>query len=292
MKKIMTSLIGSYLNTMAYIFPTVAAQQGLKLFCRPFRLNMKDYQKQFLNTADLFSFDYDGVDIQGYRWGDGEKKILFLHGWQSHTFRWKNYIEALPKDQYTVYSIDAPGHGLSGGNFLSVPYYSAVIRQLIASIGKVHTIVSHSLGSFSALHAFHEDQSLPVVRLILMAPPGEAADFISFYQQQLNLSDKSVELILKCFEKKFGKPINYFSTTRFSMNISIPGLIIHDEEDLEAPYHYAKSINQNWLQSKLITTKGLGHNLKSKEIVNEMLNFIGNHETILTMEVYDPIKSV
>jgi pimeloyl-ACP methyl ester carboxylesterase len=291
MIKTITSLAGFYLNTMAHVFPGITGMHGLKLFCRPFRLPLKKYQKEFFDTADLFSFEYDGIDIQGYRWGDGEKKILFLHGWQSHTFRWKNYIEALPKDQYTIYSIDAPGHGLSGGSFLSVPYYSAVIQQLIGSLGDIHAVVGHSLGSFSALHAFYQQEKIPVEKLVLMAPPGEASDFISFYQQQLKLSDKSVDLILKTFEKEFQKPITYFSTSKFAVDVNVPGLIIHDEDDLEAPYHYAKKINEHWPQSKLITTKGLGHNLKSKEIVNQVLDFINSPLSSINMKVFDTVKS-
>jgi hypothetical protein len=291
MKKLITTLAGFYLNILAYVFPTQAGRQGLRLFCKPFRLKIKDHQMQFLQTADLFSFDYDGVNIQGYRWGEGKNKILFLHGWQSHTFRWKNYIEAIPKDQYTVYAIDAPGHGLSGGNFLSVPYYSAVVRQLLATIGHVDTIVSHSLGSFSALHAFHEDKSLVVDKLILTAPPGEASDFINFYKQQLNLSKKSLDLILTCFENKFGKPISYFSTPTFAKDLSVQGLIIHDEEDLEAPFFYSKLIHKNWSNSKLIVTKGLGHNLKSKEVIKEVAKFISAKNEAPVMEIYDQVKS-
>jgi pimeloyl-ACP methyl ester carboxylesterase len=291
MIKTITSLAGLYLNSIAHVFPQHAGRQGLKLFCRPFRLPLKKYQRDYLATADLFSFDHDGVNIQGYRWGDGEKKILFLHGWQSHTFRWKNYIEALPKDQYTIYAIDAPGHGLSAGSFLSVPYYSAVIQQLIATIGHVHAIVSHSLGSFSSLHAFHKQPALPVDKLILMAPPGEASDFISFYQQQLKLSDKTVDLILKQFEKQFQQPIHYFSTTKFAADVKVPGLIIHDEDDEEAPFHYAKKISANWSQSKLIVTKGLGHNLKSKDIVAEVLNFVNTSIPQTNMKVFEDAKS-
>jgi pimeloyl-ACP methyl ester carboxylesterase len=291
MIKTITSLAGFYLNTIAHVFPERAGNQGLKLFCRPFRLPLKKYQKAFLDTADLFNFEHDGVNIQGYRWGDGEKKILFLHGWQSHSFRWKNYIEALPKDHYTIYAIDAPGHGLSNGNFLSVPYYSAVIQQLIGSIGHIHTIIGHSLGSFSVLHAFHQQPTLPVDRVILMAPPGEASDFMLFYQQQLKLSGKTLKLIQKQFEKQFQKPITYFSTTKFAADVNVPGLIIHDEEDLEAPFHYAKKINENWPQSKLIITKGLGHNLKSKEIIAEVIDFLNKPVAHLNMGVLEDIKS-
>jgi len=290
MKKVITSLAGTYLNALSHVSPGLAASTGLKLFCRPFRAKMKDYHHQFFNTADRFSFEYDGIEIQGYRWGEGEKKILFLHGWQSHTFRWRNYIEALPKDQYTIYSIDAPGHGLSAGSFLTVPYYSGVIRQLIETIGHVHAVVGHSLGSFSMLHALYEQPALPVNRLILTAPPGEASDFVAVYQGMLQLSEKTMTLILKHFEEKFGKPISWFSTSKFAHAVSLPGLIIHDEEDEEAPFHYSKKINEQWPQSRLIATKGLGHNLKSKNVIDEIVKFINAENPIPVMEISGDVR--
>ena len=273
-QKLIASLTGTYLNSMAYLYPSLTARQGLALFCKPFRTPLKDYQLKFLNAADLFSFEHDDVTIQGYRWGNGSKKILFLHGWQSHTFRWKAYIEALLKDDYTIYAIDAPGHGLSEGSFLSVPYYSAVIQQLMASLGRVHTIIAHSVGSFSVLHAFHQQPNLPVEQLILTAPPGEASDFIQFYKDTLRLNGKALALILDEFERKFHKPISYFSSARFAQDVSIPGIIIHDEGDLETPYDYAVAINKNWSNSKLITSQGLGHNLKSKDVIKVVVDYI------------------
>src|SRR6187402_1959428 len=229
-KKTLSHVIGMYLNTTAHVFPKLAARHGLQLFCRPFRAPFKKYQLEFLNSADQFSFDHDGVVIQVYRWGNGEKKIVFLHGWQSHTFRWKAHIEALSSEEYSIYAIDAPGHGLSTGQFLSVPYYSEVIQQLLGSLGNVHAIVAHSLGSFASLHAFHHDPSLSVNKLVLLAPPGEASDFIDFYQRTLRLSPKALDLVLEEFEKKFKKPIQYFSTQKFAIDVPAEGLIIHDQD--------------------------------------------------------------
>ncbi|HEY8936972.1 MAG TPA: alpha/beta hydrolase [Cyclobacteriaceae bacterium] len=287
MKKIIPTLAGIYINLMAYILPSVAARHGFRLFCRPFRTPLKDYQKQFLHSADMFTFEHDGLAIQAYRWGNGAKKILFLHGWESHTFRWKAYIESLSKDEYTVYAMDAPGHGLSEGNFLSVPYYSLAIQQLLGSIGEVYTVVCHSVGSFAMLHAFHQQKELPVAKLILMAPPDEASDFIEFYQQTLKLSDKSVTLILDYFTKVFGNPITHYSTSKFAGDVTIPGLIIHDTDDKETPYRYGVAIHNNWPLSKLVTTSGLGHNLKSKSVIAEVVNFIHENNFEAIMETRD-----
>ena len=86
-------------------------------------------------------------------------------------------------------------------------------------------------------------------------------------------------------KKKFKKTIHYFSTQKFAVDIPAEGLIIHDEEDLETPYHYAVKINERWKASTLITTKGLGHNLKSKDVVKTIVHFITQpaHQPVMTV---------
>jgi hypothetical protein len=85
MTKLITRLIGIYLNLLAWIAPRSAAERGFLLFCRPFRSPITEKQKEFFNTADKFVMTFEGVNIQCYKWGRGDKKILFLHGWKSHT---------------------------------------------------------------------------------------------------------------------------------------------------------------------------------------------------------------
>ncbi|WP_224995612.1 alpha/beta fold hydrolase [Cesiribacter sp. SM1] len=278
MKQTITKLIGGYLNTVARVAPKTAGRHGFNVFCYPYRAPIKPFHKEFLDSADKFSFKYSNTLIQGYRWGQGPKKVLFLHGWQSHSFRWKNYIQALPKDEYTIYAIDAPGHGLSRGKFLTVTLYSAVIQQLITSLGGVEAVVSHSIGAFSAMHALYANPALPVGKLVVMASPGDAMSFIDFYRNALQLSEATTLLTLNHFETVIGKPVQYFTATRFAEKLTLPGLIIHDREDKEAPYEAGVAIHKAWKGSKLITTEGLAHNLKSPDVVAMVKNYLMDSE--------------
>lgn len=274
MKSLIVKILGTYLDVMAHIAPSQAAQQGFQLFCRPLRVPINDKQLAFFNTSDKFRFAHEGFDIQGYRWGNGPKKILFLHGWQSHTYRWKAYIEALSKEEYTIYSLDAPGHGLSSGNFLSVPLYSSLIQNFIKSKGGMHAAIAHSVGGFSLLYSFYREPALPVDRLILLAPPGEASDFIASFKETLNVSERTVSLVIEHFAKRYQVTPDFFSAQKFAQGIEVKGLIIHDEEDIDAPYHYSIPLHNAWKRSKLITTKGYGHNLKSPSVIKQVVDFI------------------
>jgi pimeloyl-ACP methyl ester carboxylesterase len=268
-------MLGAYLDILAIVSPSQAAQKGFLLFCRPFRTPANEKQRTFFNSGDMFRISHQGHQVQGYRWGNGPKKILFLHGWQSHTYRWKAYIEALAKDEYTIYSLDAPGHGLSSGDFLSVPLYSSLIADFIREHGEIHTAVGHSLGGFSLLYTFYRRPALPVDRIILLAPPGEADDFISAFKKTLGLSDRTVRLVVNHFADRYQVTPGFFSSRRFVENLKVKGLIIHDEDDGEAPYHYSIPLQQAWQQSRLVTTKGYGHNLKSASVVKQVVDFIG-----------------
>jgi pimeloyl-ACP methyl ester carboxylesterase len=274
MKTLIIRMYGLYLNMLGYVAPGSAGLKGFLLFCRPFRLPISQKQKEFFNTADRFTLDHEGYMIQGYKWGNGSRKLLFLHGWQSHTYRWKAYIEALRQDDFTIYALDAPGHGLSGGNFLSVPLYSSLIGNFIKEKGPFTSVVAHSLGGFTLLYTLYKYPLLPLSKVILMAPPGEASDFIDVFQKTLNISNRTLQLITDHFVSRYDVTPEYFSIVKFAENLNVKGLIIHDEEDVEAPYRYSVPLSQVWGKSRLVTTKGFGHNLRSASVVKEVVDFV------------------
>lgn len=274
MNNLLMFSLGRYINFMTHAWPSHAAAIGFRLFCYPVRGRIKPYQQKFFDTAEQSTLEHRGVDVKTYRWPGGPKKILFLHGWQSHTFRWKNYVEAFQDSEFTMYALDAPGHGLSSGAFLTVPLYSEIIEKFIQQIGGVDAIVSHSLGSFSTLYTLHRTPGLQVDRLVILASPGEATEFFSFYQKALQLSNRAVKNIKSYFEKAIGQPVEYFSAPKFAQAVPIPGLIIHDEKDEETSFEHSVAIHQAWKRSKLRLTTGLTHNLKSPEIVKMVSDFI------------------
>lgn len=274
MKKLIPFILGRYINTMTRISPSTAGRHGFRIFCYPFRTPVKRYHRDFMDTATKSILEVNGTKIQLYKWGNGDRKILLLHGWQSHSYRWKNYIEKFPADQYTMYSIDAPGHGLSGGSFLTVPLYSQVVEEVISTIGEIHAIISHSLGAFTALHTLNRLPELPVHKLVLLAPPGEATEFIDFYSNALRLNKESVSHILDHFRKVVKEPITFFSAPKFASTIRQSGLIIHDEGDEDTPSSHSVSIHRAWRRSELMITKGLGHNLKSQAVFDKVFEFV------------------
>lgn len=284
MKKLLAKLIGAWINLLAYVNPRKAGEMGFYLFSTPWRSPIKDHQQAFLDTADKSTFLHNGYRIQVYRWGHGKKKVLFLHGWQSHTFRWKNYIESFDQNEFTLYAFDAPGHGNSGGQHLNLPIYSVALETVMNLLGPFNAIVGHSLGSFAAMYTFYRTGTVPVEQLVLMGTPGEAREFFQFYKQTLGLSDRSESIIRKAFVRILDQTPEYFSARRFAAALNIPGLIIHDAGDLEAPVHHAESIHRVWKQSRMIITTGFGHNLRSPEVVRHVVDYLSPRPTVRSLE--------
>jgi pimeloyl-ACP methyl ester carboxylesterase len=260
---------------MAMVSPKSAAKKGLEIFCRPVRPTLSAKQKEFLTSGMDVALEHNGTTIQTYKWGTGPAKVLLLHGWQSHTYRWKRFIESFDKDHYTIHALDAPGHGLSGGNQLSVPLYGEVISKYVDQLGDVQATVCHSLGGFSALYTFYKMKDVSPM-LILLAPPGEANEFFAFYKNALGLSSRTQKLIVDRFQEVFGHAPDYFSAPYFATSVKANGLIIHDEEDKETSVDHAKRIKASWKNAQLQITKGFGHNLKSDDVVNAVVEFIAS----------------
>jgi pimeloyl-ACP methyl ester carboxylesterase len=109
---------------------------------------------------------------------------------------------------------------------------------------------------------------------VLMASPGEAKEFFSHLQKVLGLSRRSMKAIRDYFVEKLGYGPDYFSLKEFASTLTLPGLIIHDTEDKEAPYPHALQAHKNWKNSEMVTTTALGHNLKSNELIEKVKEFV------------------
>jgi pimeloyl-ACP methyl ester carboxylesterase len=217
---------------------------------------------------------YEGYNIQTYQWGNGSKKVLLVHGWASHSFRWKAYIEHLVKNDFTVYALDAPAHGLSSGKFVHLVLYAKVINTFLEINSDISSIISHSIGGFAITYLLDHYKEHVIEKVVIMGAPGEASDFFDFYKQTLGLTTKSVTIITKEFEAQLGKMPSYFSSAKFAENITVPALIVHDKNDLATNFNYSIRLNKHWKNSQLILTEGLGHDLKSKELMKKVSDFV------------------
>ena len=112
----------------------------------------------------------------------------------------------------------------------------------------------------------HDEKAARPERMSLIATPAELTHFIDSFQRILRLKDGVMTALEKEFLRRFDRGFDYFSTAEFSAELDIPGLIIHDQGDAVAPVHGAHTLAENWTDSELIITSGLGHSVQSDEV--------------------------
>lgn len=263
-----------YLNLINLLSTKIGGRHAFFIFCYPFKAKITERQQAFLDTAHQFRLPVDNFEIQCYRWGNGPKNILFVHGWQSNTYRWKKYIESLPQDQFTIYSFDAPGHGNSGSLIGNVPLFEKSIQQVMDHIGEAESIISHSIGSFSSLYYINQNPQFQPDKLVTLASPDSIDDFLEYYFSMLKLSDRTKKNFLNYFVKYTQKELSYFRLENMLGSNKSKGLIIHDKEDREVKVEYSEKLHSLWPSSQLHITQGLGHKLKSDIIVRKVSDFV------------------
>lgn len=265
---------GKLVNFTSFVAPSMVRKHGLKIFSSPKKIKLSSIKIDFLNSAENMNFFLDDVEIRLYKWGSGSKVVLFCHGWQSNSHRWRKYILELQKKDYTIYAVDAPASGQSTGKYLNAVLYHQVITKVIEHVGNIDFFVGHSLGAFSLFYTFFNEPTLKPLGFVALATPGNAMDFIEMFVGKLGLSQRTFDLIVNDFVDKHKRSPDYFVTEKFAKDFDFPGLLIHDRSDIAAPYHYAEEVHSVWRNSNLITTLGLNHSLNDDRIVGFVVDFL------------------
>lgn len=274
MEKIIATLLGLYLNTINLISRRIGGKQSFFIFCYPFKAKISKSKQQFLDTAEQFTLPIDDFKIQGYKWGKGPRNILFVHGWQSNAYRWRDYVESLDKTQFSIYAFDAPGHGNSGSTIGNVPLFAKGVKAMTDHVGTFESIVAHSIGGFGTFYFLHLHPENKINKIVSLASAFDANAFTKQFFDRLHLSSLTKKNFLAYFKEYAGNEITYFRIDNLLDQIKSKGLIIHDQKDEVVPVTYASQFKAIWPDAKLILTEGNGHKLRNPDILKTVCEFV------------------
>lgn len=277
MKKILNKYIprvyGLYFNTVVNFSKKNVSEKAFKLFCTPRKGKVLQEQKSFLSDAKDDILETNGIALQTYRWkGDGPT-VLLMHGWESNTFRWRDFIPKLQAEDYNIVAIDAPAHGNSSGKLLTLPLY-AECAQAVIEMYKPKYIIGHSFGGMSMVYNQYKFPNTSVEKLVSLAAPSELSDFMRQYKLILGASSKLMNGMENYFIETYGLKFNEFSSPKFVQSNTKKGLLIHDELDAIAPLWSSEQVHTHWENSVFIKTKGLGHSLHQDKVRNQVIEFL------------------
>jgi pimeloyl-ACP methyl ester carboxylesterase len=199
---------------------------------------------------------------------------LLVHGWSGRGTQLVKFAEAFEKRGFQIVSFDAPAHGKSPGNTTSMLEFIGSIFEIEKQFGPFEAAIGHSLGGMSLLNAVK--QGLQINRLTIIGSGDIVKDIIDDFVKKLQLNSKIGDLLRIHFEKKSNRKMDSYSSFHAAAEISIPVLIIHDENDEEVPVSCAHHIHQHLKNGDLMITQNLGHRkiLGDAAIIQKTIQFI------------------
>lgn len=267
-------------GTVGRVFPGPASNYALKLFGTPrFRARHKT-SDPILESAKNFDFNSGGLNLKGYEWGSGNKYILMIHGWESRGTALRTFVPGLVEAGYKVVTFDAPAHGDSPGARTHIVAFAEAISALIKLIGNPYGIITHSLGGAATIFAFHRlANELQAHKVALIASPRNIQDPINEAIETLNLPGNVARRFANKIESILQLSIQETTLANASGKVNIGDiLLVHDKDDQVVPFRAAETNFAAFDNSRLVTTRGLGHYLliKDPKVIQKVVDFISS----------------
>ena len=274
MKQIIPKSIGFFLNAAAIIAPKWGGNFAFNLLCKVRRAGISEKGKAFFEKATQHTLIIENNSAVLHKWGSGSKNILFLHGWESNSQRWLPYYTMLEKQKYTIYALDAPGHGMSKGDKLNVEVFRQAIEGALSHIGPVDTIIGHSLSNTAIGYCYVMNPDVDVKKFIVMGAASGMDAVFTYFKEILGLSRRSVTNLSKEVNTIFKIPHQDIKLSSFLEKVTQPVLVIHDKNDAITPYKPIEKVLKKSPTINTFITSGLKHDLKAKEVYTKVIAFI------------------
>ena len=272
-KPLLVKLITGYIRFTSIFIPILAKKLAYKLFFRAFRYPFKDDERRLKSEATLFDIIYKSQKIQGYKWGEGNKIALCMHGWSGRAVQFWKMIAPLNRAGYQVIAFDAPGHGKSEGQYTSLVDFKTIIFKLSKEYN-FDIVIAHSLGGAASLLAVKE--GLNPNKLVLISPPVIPDLLLKEFRSRIGANKKVTNYIKDQIEKDFGfKFEEFFPESYLPLENIPPILIIHDTSDRDVPFTNGQRLKELIPKAQFMVTEDLGHTriMRDDEVIQKIVDF-------------------
>jgi pimeloyl-ACP methyl ester carboxylesterase len=251
----LTVATASHLDKVA---PRLAARILMwRLLFTPFRTQASTRTKSILDKASTDVDVIEGNEVVHYTWGDGDRRVLLVHGWSSNAGQVASLAQALAAAGFTVVALDLPGHGRSEGKRSSVIHFAKAIEAASDRRGPFYALVAHSLGAAAATYAL--SRGVQCERAVFFSPVGSYANVWRHAEQRLKVSPKVMGFAVRRAEKWLGITFDHIEPTVLAPRLSCKLLVVHDQYDWETPISDSEALVRSWPDAHLLQGYKLGH---------------------------------
>ncbi|WP_350281745.1 alpha/beta hydrolase [Kribbella sp. HUAS MG21] len=252
--------------------PRLSGQLAFKLWRRPLARGQVRPDEQSVHEAARVEI----VDnVTTYAWGDGKRPVLLVHGWRSRASRFAGLVTRLLELGYSPVSYDAPAHGDSEGEVVSILGHQRIIRALEERHGPFDGVIAHSLGALFALYAVRE--GVAAQRLVMISGVAEFGYLADAFCAQLGLGPKINRELRRQIERRYFDSDDQIWTRFSAATGKVELLVIHnDEDDIVDPRQAQVLLRSYGERAHFLPTTGLGHRriLSDPAVITEAVAFL------------------
>lgn len=271
--------------------PEMAAKLAAEAFMRP-RCNA-NYMHTLPDGAERISVIYNLRKLAGYAWGNPcAETVLLVHDWHSNLGSMMHMVEPLVKSGYRVVAFDAPGHGQSPAQQTHMIAYGEAIRAAMEQF-EVKRLVAHGIGATAALVMLARvaEMRAQLQQIVLLAPISSMHEQVEAFARGRGLRYKQMKRLRMEIERRLSLSIGVCDAVYAAGMMSLPGLIIHDEDDHVAHFSAGLRIAAGWYNAIFEVTSGISHDdmLHNEDIIDSIIDFLVPHRQLTTETSEAPV---
>lgn len=273
-----------YFQVAARVAPAAAAGAFIRLLSNVPRKKLSGRDRAFLGTAERIDLPCDGAVLAGYAFGQGPQ-VLLVHGLQGSAANFHAMAPALVQAGYRVVAFDSVNHGNSPAGTAFSHNSIRHLRQVIAHLGDLHAIVSHSAGAYLTMMALLDVPAGASVRkCVYLAPYPDIDVTLRTFTAYFRVPDSVLPRLRRWFEQIGQRPFERQSMRECLPRHRTPAqpelLFIHDRDDRHVPLHHSETMLAGMVGmegTRLYVSEGLGHFriLKDPAVLEQIVAFLG-----------------
>ncbi len=268
--------MSTFIRILSNIFPVVIANRAYRVLNNPQVRKLRPHEQDVLDTAETADVRFKSFKIKLYRWGDGKKPVLLVHGWEGQAGNYADMIPKLLERGLSVITFDGPSHGHSSVGETSPFEFSELVGIMIRQF-RPALLVSHSFGSVATTYALYNNQDVPIEKYVLLTTPDRFLDRVNAVADAVGISDKSRNMLIQRIELETGLTITDFNVSSYVPHVNVKeALILHDVDDKVVPLTYSKQVKAVWPNAQLEEVQGTGHFriMRDERVIDRIANFL------------------
>jgi pimeloyl-ACP methyl ester carboxylesterase len=212
--------------------------------------------------------------------------VLLVHGWGSSPARFNEIVEKLCSQGYSVIGFDQPGHGLTGGTFVSLVDIAKAVGDLSKVYGPFQAVVAHSLGALAAGLVCAESKIAE--KLVLVSPLTGSDAAVETFGMLTGIEQPVLAGMRVSIENELGIDFRQYNFEKLIGLIREDLLVIHDKDDrLTSAEKSAEWVGKS-TDAEFLLTNGLGHRriLRDPEVVEAVAGFLGRARADVRQQMF------